>query len=135
MRTSTIIVYLSLLIFIAGLSFCVKLMSVYIIKQRARKFEVYFNTTTAQELMKMGCVSTDFFHQCSLFFYNHFNIDILDLGYHYIAGGNLNAVLSGLLFARNNQIQMSYFDICILDLSNKDITSELSKICQGNDEI
>ena len=50
---------------------------------------------------------------------NGINISIDDLSTHYLAGGNVNMVMQGLLKAKVNNIDLSFDQACALDLQDK----------------
>ena len=48
-----------------------------------------------------------------------FNVSVDDLSTHYLAGGNVNMVMQGLLKAKVNNIDLSFDQACALDLQDK----------------
>ena len=48
-----------------------------------------------------------------------FNVSVDDLSTHYLAGGNVNMVMQGLLKAKVNNIDLSFDQACVLDLQDK----------------
>ena len=48
-----------------------------------------------------------------------FNVSVDDLSTHYLAGGNINMVMQGLLKAKVNNIDLSFDQACALDLQDK----------------
>ena len=48
-----------------------------------------------------------------------FNVSVDDLSTHYLAGGNVNMVMQGLLKAKVNNIALSFDQACALDLQDK----------------
>ena len=116
-----------IIFFFALLFFFVKYLSIWIIKIKAKKYSIKINSKEAKELLKQGCVSSAFFSLCSLFIDNCFDFDIVQLGYHYISGGNLQAVLSGFIYVRDNQLSASSADIYAIDLAKKDVIETLKR--------
>ncbi len=106
---------------------CVKYIPIWIIKRRSNRYGVKISSEEIKELIKMGCINPDFFRLCSLFIDKKIDFNILQLAQHQISGGSLECVLSGLLYAKNNQISVSYSEICILDLAKKDVLETLKK--------
>ena len=47
------------------------------------------------------------------------NVSVDDLSTHYLAGGNVNMVMQGLLKAKVNNIDLSFDQACALDLQDK----------------
>ena len=54
-----------------------------------------------------------------LLFKSGFNVSVDDLSTHYLAGGNVNMVMQGLLKAKVNNIDLSFDQACALDLQDK----------------
>ena len=48
-----------------------------------------------------------------------FNVSVDDLSTHYLAGGNVNMVMQGLLKAKEKNIDLSFDHACALDLQDK----------------
>ncbi len=53
-----------------------------------------------------------------------FNVSVDDLSTHYLAGGNVNMVMQGLLKAKVNNIDLSFDQACALDLQDKGLLEE-----------
>ncbi len=121
------LIYIFIVIIFIAIFLCVKYIPIWVIKRRANKYCVEINSEEAKELIKMGCVNSDFFRLCSLFVDKQIDFDVIKLAQHQISGGNLETVLSGLLYAKNNQISVHYSEICALDLAKKDIVGILKK--------
>ncbi len=48
-----------------------------------------------------------------------FNVSVDDLSTHYLAGGNINMVMQGLLKAKEKNIDLSFDQACAFDLQDK----------------
>ena len=48
-----------------------------------------------------------------------FNVSVDDLSTHYLAGGDVNMVMQGLLKAKVNNIDLSFDQACVLGLQDK----------------
>ena len=49
-----------------------------------------------------------------------FNVSVDDLSTHYLAGGNVNMVATGMIKAKEKNIDLSFDQACVLDLLDKE---------------
>lgn len=131
METEKGLIYTLIVIFLIIILVSANWIPIWIIKKRAKKYGFDINVKNTKLLIKMGCVNASFFLECSRFIQNKLDMDIIKLGYHQIAGGNLENVLDGLLYAKDNYISISYSEICALDLAKKNIVETLKKGCSN----
>ena len=121
-----LVIAIFICIFIVILLF-VRFIPILIIKNRAKQNHIDIDMKEALLLIRMNCVSSSFFRQCSLFAANEIDFGIVQLGTHVVSGGNLHAVLQGILYSRKYKISISNVEICALDLAKKDIIGVLKK--------
>ncbi len=62
-------------------------------------------------------------HQCILEGYRqpHLNMQISKMEAHYLAGGDLDRVITALITARGANIQLDFPEACAIDLAGRDV--------------
>ncbi len=127
METEQIIICLFFIVFFFILFLFVRYIPIKIVKMRAKKYDMKLNTTDVKELIKMRCVKNSFFKLISVFVREGLEYDVVQLAFHYVSGGNLDNVFKGFLYAKKNNVSISYPEIYAIDLANRNIVETIKK--------